>query len=250
MLKRVIPILLLKDDELVKSTNFSNHKYIGDIINAVKIFNELEVDEIIVMDITASEKKVINYELITEIANECFMPLSYGGNIDSLEKIEKILKIGVEKVCINSHSRNYNFVSSAVKKFGSSTVSICVDYKKINDKSIVFFSNGKEKSNFFIEDHIQKLNNLKVGEIIIQNIEKDGTYNDYDIKTLKKIKNLVNNPIVIAGGCENISSIKKGFSNGANACAAGSLFVYYTKNKGILINYPDKKEFEKHGIVR
>lgn len=251
MLKRIIPILLLQNGELVKSVKFSNHKYIGDIINAVKIFNELEVDELLIMDITASNRESdIDYELISKIADECFMPVTYAGNINSIEKIEKILKIGVEKICINSYSKNYNFVSDVVNKFGTSTISICIDYKTINNKSLVFFSNGKLKSNLTVIDHVKSLVNRNVGEIIIQNINKDGTYEGYDISMLKEIRNIVKNPIVIAGGCEDISSLEEGFSNGANACAAGSLFVYYTNNKGILINYPDKEEFESYKILR
>lgn len=251
MLNRVIPLLLLKNNELVKSVKFSNHKYIGDIINAVKIYNELEVDEILLMDISDPKKKLEpDYNLISEIATECFMPVTYAGNINSLIKIERILKIGIEKVCVNSYSIDYDFVLEAVKKFGSSTISICIDYKDINDRLSVFISNGKVKTDITLENHILKLNEINVGEIIIQNIEKDGTYENYDFKTLKKVKKLIHNPIVIAGGCKNISSIKKGFDFGANGCAAGSLFVYYTAKKGILINYPDSEEFKKYGVLR
>lgn len=247
MLKRIIPILLLKDNELVKSIKFKNHKYIGDIINSVKIFNELEVDELLILDISASLKSNdINYNLLNEIASECFMPVTYGGNVDSIEKIEKILKLGIEKININSNSIDYNFISKAVEKFGTSTISVGVDYLGDN----VYISNGKIKTNHNVINHILELSKLNVGEIIIQNIAKDGTYEGYDLKLLKKITSRISNPIVIAGGCTNLESIFNGFSNGANACAAGSLFVYYTNTKGILINYPDEDEFKNNNIER
>ena len=252
MIKRIIPILLLKDRELVKSIKFRDHRYIGDIINVVKIYNELEVDEILLMDITNSNSKSeINYKLISQIATEGFMPLTYGGNVNSINKIEKLIKIGVEKVCINTASKDYDFVKKAVEKYGSSTISICVDYKyNKENEPIIYFSNGKIKSKYNVINHISALTKLNVGEIILQNIEKDGTYNDYDFSLLNKIKKIVKNPLVLAGGCKDISSIKKGFDNGANACAAGSLFIYYSNIKGILINYPDKEELENFEIFR
>jgi len=251
MLKRIIPILLLKNGELVKSVQFMNHNYIGDVINAVKIYNELEVDELMLMNITSSKTNFdIDYNLLNQIATECFMPLSYAGNINSLEKIETLIKVGIEKVCINSASQNYSFVSEAVKKFGTSTISICIDYKYLNNEPIVFFSNGKEKSNLTAFQHINSLKEENVGEIILQNIDKDGTYTNYDIELLKKVRNKIQNPIIIAGGCKDINSLKEAFVNGANACAAGSLFVYYTDKRGILINYPDNEEMDKIGIER
>lgn len=249
MLKRIIPILLLKNDELVKSIAFNNHSYIGDIINAVKIFNELEADELFIMDTSASDNG-INYSLLEEISSECFMPLSYAGNIDSIEKIEKLIHLGVEKICINSASIDYEFLQKAVRQFGSSTISICVDYKYVNNKAIVHFSNGKIESDLTVMDHLININKLNVGEIIIQNIIRDGTYSEYDYVLLKEVSDKFQNPIVIAGGCHDQHSIKQGFDNGAAACAAGSLFVYYTNKKGILINYPDSSELNEIGIFR
>ncbi|MDG1841313.1 MAG: HisA/HisF-related TIM barrel protein [Crocinitomicaceae bacterium] len=249
MLKRVIPILLLKNDELVKSIQFKKHKYIGDIINAVKIYNELEVDEIIIMDISASNSN-INYNLLHQIATECFMPLSYAGNVNSLEKIEQLIKIGIEKVCINTASQNYSFIDNAVKKFGTSTISICIDYKYINNKPIVFFNNGILNSGYTVFEHIQEINKLNVGEISLQNITNDGMYNGYDLQLLENVRKKVNNPIIIAAGCRDKNNIKDAFTAGANACAAGSLFVYYTKSKGILINYLDKDEMAEIELIK
>ena len=190
MLKRIIPILLLKNGDLVKSIKFKNHKYIGDILNAVKIFNELEVDEIFIADISASKEiKNIDYNLLKNILNECFMPITYAGNINSKEQIENLIKIGIEKICINSASNNHVFISNAIKYFGTSTISICIDYKYIDGKPIVFFSNASIKSNLTVHEHITNLNHLNVGEIILQNIDNDGTYSGYDIELLEKIRN-------------------------------------------------------------
>ena len=252
MIKRIIPILLIKGNGLYKSIKFRNHRYIGDIINAIKIYNELEVDEILLMDISNSNSKSeVNYKLISQVASECFMPLTYGGNVNSTEKIEKLIKIGVEKVCINSASKDYDFIREAVEKYGTSTISVCIDYKYNKDnKPKIYFSHGKIKADLKLTEHLIKLNKLDVGEIILQNIDKDGTYNDYDFSLLNKINKIIKNPLVIAGGCNDINSIKKGFDNGANACAAGSLFIYYSNIKGILINYPDNEEFKNHGIIR
>ena len=249
MLKRIVPILLLKKGELVKSTEFRDHRYIGDIINAVKIFNELEADELFVMD-TSSAEIGIDYTLLEEIASECFMPLCYAGNIDSINKIEKLIQLGIEKVCINSASINHPFITQAVEKFGTSTISICVDYKYTNGKPIVYFGNGKIQSKLTVIEHLMNMKELNVGEITIQNISNDGTYCDYDYDLLKQVSTKLDNPIVVAGGCKNLNSIKHGFDCGASACAAGSLFVYYTNTRGILINYPDSDELAQINIVR
>lgn len=251
MLKRVIPILTLKNKELVKSIQFNNHKYIGDIINAVKIYNELEVDELLIFDISASINSTgIDYKYLQNITSECFVPMTYGGNIDTFEKIENLIKIGIEKVCINTASQDKEFIADAVKIFGTSTICVCVDYKYMSGIPIVFFKNGTVKADINAVQHILDLNHLQVGEIIIQNIDRDGKYIGYDIDLLKTIKNKVNNPIIIAGGCKDKFDIKDALKSGANACAAGSLFVYYTSAKGILINYLDQDDFNEIGIER
>jgi len=167
-----------------------------------------------------------------------------------VSKIEKLLKIGIEKVCINTHSQDLNFVTEAVKKFGSSTISICIDYKYINDEPIVFYENGRKNSKQNAIEIISKLSQIEVGEIILQNIDKDGTYSGYDRSLLEMLRPLIKNPIIIAGGCTDIKDIKTVLNLGANACAAGSLFVYYTNSKGILINYLDDDDFIEINIKR
>lgn len=243
MLKRVFPILLLENDELIKTVQFGKPTYIGDIINAVKIFNELEVDEIFILDKSAKTNG-INYSFLQDIVTEAFMPVTYSGNIDNLEKIEKVLCLGIEKVAICGALRDLNFINAAVKKFGTSTIAACIDYRIENDQRIVYINNGKTTTGESLETIIESLQSIGIGELILQCIDKDGTYSGYDQEVFSRLSK-VKNPIVIAGGCKDFSDIKSAFQNGASACAVGSLFVYYTDTRGILINYLAKEELEQ-----
>jgi cyclase len=180
--------------------------------------------------------------MIQEFANESFSPVSYGGGISKLEQIEELLRIGIEKTIICSSAVNYDFVSSAVKTFGSSTISVCLDYKIINSIRTICIANGRRNTNIDAISFFENLSNLNVGEIIIQSIDNDGTYNGYDLSFLRDISAKCKNPIVISGGCRDLMDIKNAFECGASGAAAGSLFVYYTSLKGILINYPTQEE--------
>jgi cyclase len=246
-MKRVIPILLVDNGELIKTVKFKSSTYIGDLLNSVKIYNELEVDEICVLDKSAS-KNGINFELISQFVNECFSPVSYGGGIKKLVEIEKILKLGVEKIVLQSKLMDYTFVEEAIKTFGSSTIVACIDYRIINGERIIF--NKGISSKLKVEDIISKLNKIEIGEIMLQCIDKDGTYEGYDVEFIKKIIKDIKNPIVVAGGCSGLNDIKIAFDGGIAAAAAGSLFVYYTKAKGILINYPTTEEYNTVKIER
>jgi cyclase len=245
-MKRVIPILLIENGELIKTVNFNNPTYIGDLLNSVKIYNELEVDELCVLDKSAG-KNGINYELIKQFVNECFSPVSYGGGISELDEIGKILKIGIEKVVIRSKLLDFNFLENAVKIYGGSTIVACVDYLNIKGQRIVL---NKENKKILVKDLLSKLNEIGVGEIILQSIDLDGSYLGYDLEFISEVVNIVNNPIVVAGGCRNLIDIKNSFDIGVSGAAAGSLFVYYTNTRGILINYPTNKEFEIAEIKR
>lgn len=248
MLNRIIPILLLKDEELVKSKSFHSYTYIGDILNSVKIYNELEADELCIFDISSSSNG-INYDLLSQIATECFMPVTYGGNITSCQEIEKILRLGIEKVSINTALSDLKFVSSAVDQFGQSTIVACVDYIIENGTALRTDPVSQDKSELveFLEEIVTEAN---IGEVILQNKELDGSYAGYDLSTITKVKDNVHCPIVVAGGCSGLNDIKSAFQAGCSGAAAGSLFVYYTDAKGILINYPDSSELEEHNITR
>ena len=242
---RVIPVLTLQNEKLVKTIRFKNPTYIGDPINAVKIFNEKEVDEIVILDITASkEKREPNYVKIEEIASEAFMPFAYGGGITNIYQIEKLFKLGIEKVVLNSIlETNMSLVKEAAKIFGSQSVVASVDIKKnIFGKEQAYKISGTTKINLPLIEYIQQLENAGVGELFINSIDRDGTYQGYDLALIKQIYSLVNLPIVACGGAASVDSFLPAIQNGASAIAAGSMFVYTGSTRGILINYPKQEE--------
>jgi cyclase len=249
MLKRIIPILLVNNQELIKTINFKSPTYIGDLLNSIKIYNELQVDELCVLDKSARQNG-INFNLLKELANESFFPLSYGGGIKDLHSIEKLLRLGVEKIVLCTEAFDFEFVQSAISNFGNSTITICIDYKKMNNERIVFINNGSKNMHIEISNFIDKLVQINVGEIIIQSIDNDGTYAGYDIDLLKSLTSKYSNPFVIAGGCKNLKDIYEAFKFNASGAASGSLFVYYTNTKGILVNYPTNDELIENGILR
>lgn len=242
---RIIPVLTLQNEKLVKTIRFKNPTYIGDPINAVKIFNEKEVDEIVILDITATkEKREPNYAKIEEIASEAFMPFAYGGGITSLDQIEKLFKLGIEKVVLNSIlETNINLVTEAAKIFGSQSIIASIDVKKnIFGKTHAYKISGTAKIEASVLDYVKQLEQAGVGEFFINSIDKDGTYSGYDIELIKSISNQVNTPIVACGGASSIDSFLPAIQHGASAVAAGSMFVYTGSTRGILINYPKQED--------
>jgi cyclase len=243
---RIIPVLLLKDRVLVKSIGFKNHKYIGDPINAVRIFNDLKADELVFLDIQASKKnRLISLDFVRDVGEEARMPFAVGGGIKSLGDIRAILRAGAEKVVLNtSAGHNPDFVKKASDAFGSSTVVVCIDVKKKILKSQRTWTFGGSKSTGF--DPVafaQLMEKNGAGELIIQSIDRDGTMAGYDIDLIRSVSTSVSVPVVALGGAGEIEHLKEAFQNGhANALAAGSLFVYKGKRRGVLINYPDKSE--------
>jgi len=243
MLKvRIIPCLLLKGRGLVKTVKFGDPKYIGDPINAVKIFNDKEVDELIFLDIGATlEGRSPPVKLISEIAGECFMPLSYGGGLKDLDDIKAIFNLGVEKVIINSYAvDNPHFINEASKLYGSQSIVVAVDVKKRSkDKYEVFSRGGRKKTGLDPVEHAKKMERLGAGEIFLNSIDRDGTKEGYDIELIKRITEAVSIPVIVCGGAGKIEdfvdAVKKG---GASAVAAGSLFVFHGKYRAVLISYP------------
>ncbi|MBN1251713.1 MAG: imidazole glycerol phosphate synthase subunit HisF [Bacteroidales bacterium] len=243
---RVIPVLLLKNGGLVKTIKFKKPNYIGDPINAVKIFNEKEVDELVFLDIEATKlHNEPNYKIIEEIASECFMPLAYGGGIKNIDQIKKIFNIGVEKIIINSVGyKNPDLITKAANIFGNQSIVVSVDVKKdFFGKYRCFSNSGKTKVRQNMHDYLKMLENRGAGELILTSIEKEGTFGGYDIDLLKKVSHAVNIPVVANGGAKNIDDfINAVINGGASAVAAGSMFVYKSTNKGVLINYPSQNE--------
>ena len=248
MLKnRVIPILLLKDGKLVKTVNFENPQYVGDPINVIHIFNKKEVDELIIIDISASKNKIEpNFNLIKDIASECFMPLTYGGGIKSINHVEKILSMGVEKVSIQSAAiENPEFITHLSKLFGSQSVIVSLDIKKnwLGEPKCYYASkNSILKKNLHI--FIKELVDLGAGELLINNVDKDGTLSGPDLKLIKQITDLVKVPIISCGGISSLDDIKSIVDAGANAVGVGSFFIYYGPHRAVLITYPSYHQLE------
>jgi len=245
---RIIPVLLLKDLALVKSIGFKNFKYIGDPINAVKIFNDLKADELVFLDITASkENRLISLDFVKDVGEEANMPFAVGGGIRSIEDIRKIISAGAEKVVINSYAaENPDFIKEASDTFGSSTIVVCIDVKKKLFGGLQTWTlNGSKSTKFSPIDFAKLMQEKGAGEIIIQSIERDGTMEGYDLELIKSISESVSIPVVALGGAGKLIHLEEGYQKGfANGLAAGSLFVYQGSKRGVLINYPGKKEIK------
>ena len=243
---RIIPVLLLKDLALVKSVRFKNHKYIGDPINAVRIFNDLKADELVFLDIEASKNnRLISLDFVRNVGEGAFIPFSVGGGIRSIENIKAILAAGAEKVVINTHAGlDPGFVKEASDAFGSSTIVVCIDVKKKlfkGDRAWVM--NGNRSTEFTPLEFAQLMESNGAGELIVQSIEKDGTMGGYDVELVRSISTAVNIPVIALGGAGKKEDLVDAYQNGAaNGLAAGSLFVYQDNRRGVLINYPEKKE--------
>ncbi|MFN7312670.1 MAG: AglZ/HisF2 family acetamidino modification protein [Bacteroidota bacterium] len=244
---RVIPVLLLKNKGLVKTIKFDKSKYIGDPINAVKIFNDKEVDEIVVLDIEASKQnRKPNFELIKSIAEECFMPLGYGGGISELDDIKKLFALGVEKVIINNAALNDpKLITEAAKIFGDQSIVVCVDVTKNFWGKYLPFNHTKQKGiDKDILLYINEIISAGAGEIILNSVDLDGTMNGYDIKLIEKIANQISVPLVVCGGAGSLNDLKKAYQAGASGLAAGSIFVYHGPHKAVLINYPSQSQLK------
>lgn len=246
MLKpRIIPTLLLKDGGLVKTTKFDHPRYIGDPINAVKIFNEKEADELILIDIDASQMgKEPDYRLIERIANECRMPLSVGGGIKTLDQANRILGFGVEKILISSLLiENPNMISEMVGYLGSQSVVVCLDLKKtlLTKKYEFCIHNGKNKTGKYLDEVLNLATTLGAGEIVLNSIDLDGTMTGFDIDLIQYVKKRISVPLTVLGGAGSLDHLKDVISHvGVIGVAAGSLFIYKGKLKAVLINYPDR----------
>lgn len=245
--KRVIPVLMLRNGALVKTFRFKDEKYVGDPMNAVKIFNEKKCNELMVLDIDASKKNTEpNYELIEKIAAECFMPVSYGGGIKNIEQIKKILRCGIEKVLINTSAiSDLKLITEASNLFGSSAVIAGIDVKKklLLGEKVFQHSTGKtiDKSP---EEWAAKLAEAGAGEILLNDVDRDGMQTGYNLTLLKKIAARVHVPVIICGGASNVADLKAAVEAGASAVAAGSLFVFNGPHKAVLISYLNEEEMK------
>ena len=245
---RIIPCLLLKDDSLVKTVNFKNPVYIGDPVNTARIFNELEVDELVFLDIAATNNnRNPDFKILSELANECFMPLAYGGGINTFEDAKKIFKIGIEKIIINSAAfTNPTIITELAAHFGNQAIVASIDVKRNMFGNYNVFSNsGKKKQKLNPVAWAQKLEQLGAGEILLTAIHQEGTWNGFDIDLLEKVSNAVNIPVIANGGAASINDIGKAVKQGcASAVSLGSMVVYQNKGMGVLVNFPNKTDLD------
>lgn len=244
---RIIPTLLLKGQGLVKTVKFSNPTYIGDPMVAAKIFNEREVDEIIILDIEASKnKKGPQFDLLSELATECFMPLCYGGGISTFEQAEKLFKLGIEKVCLNTAVlKDPQLIKKISDHFGAQAVVVSIDVKKnFFGRYGCYFTSGMLSSSWTPLALAQEVEKLGAGEILINSIDRDGTMTGYDLALITEITKNVSVPVIACGGAAVLEDFKSAIDNGASAAAAGSYFVFRGKHKAVLISYPDASQLK------
>jgi imidazole glycerol-phosphate synthase subunit HisF len=245
---RIIPCLLLKNLGLVKTINFKEPRYIGDPMNAVKIFNDFEADELVFLDIHASkDERTLPLDFVKKVSEEAFMPFAVGGGIKSVEEVKEILSSGAEKVVINSHAiENPEFVRKVSDVVGRQSVIVSIDVKKEEGIYKVYTHNGTKDSGKNPVSIVREMEKMGAGEILINSIDKDGTMEGYDLTLIKSVSEAVSIPVVAAGGAGDLGDLKKAIDvGGASAASAGSIFVYNGKSRGILINYPDKSEIEE-----
>lgn len=248
---RIIPVLLVDDRDLLKTVKFDNRTYLGDPVNAVKIFNRKGIDELAILDIGATKNsKEPDFELLRDIASEAFMPLACGGGITSLEQIRELLAIGYEKVVLNSSLiTRPELLKNAAELFGSQSIVASIDAVKKGRSYKCAIRSGSELIDIAPVELAGKAESLGAGEIIINAIDRDGTMEGYDIELVREVVDSVGIPVTAVGGAGGISDLKKVLQDGhAHAAAAGSMFVYYGRLKAVLITAPSERELINAGI--
>lgn len=238
---RIIPVLLLDRGGLYKTIKFKNPIYIGDPINAVKLFNEKEADELILLDYRASaENKAIDHTKIAEIAGEAFMPMAYGGGIRSFEDAKKVFDDGYEKVVLNSILfEDLTVVKKIAEVYGTQAIVASVDIaKNIFGKYKVYSHSGTKSTSKDPLEWTKMLASVGVGEILINNIDRDGTWMGYDLPLVSKIANEIKIPVIVCGGAGSLDDFSKAIEANASAVAAASMFVFQKKGMGVLISFP------------
>lgn len=245
-LKRIIPCLLYDGSGLVKTVKFKNPSYIGDPINAIKIFNEKEVDELILIDIMASkQKRKPNFDKIADMASEAFMPFAYGGGVKTYEDFARLYKLGVEKVVVNSLiQENPELIKQVIEQYGAQAVVACIDFKRPLFGAKAPYSHIGHKIKYDLTGYANYLtSDLEVGELMINSVDKDGTWEGYDVEVIKELLDTVEIPVIACGGCGSIEDLKTVlYTTNVSAAAIGSMAVYSKKGMGVLINFPKREQ--------
>ena len=249
LVARVMPCLLLRNAALVKTIQFKNPSYVGDPINAIRIYNEKEVDELVFLDITRTvESKRPQLKLLAEIASECFMPVAYGGGISLMEDVEAIFSCGIEKVVINSHAiADPSFVTRVADRYGSQAVVVSMDVKRsLFGKYEVYSHGGRKATGLDPVQHAARMEKAGAGELLLTSIDRDGTGKGFDLDLVKRVTRATRIPVVASGGAGSVadcgSAVKEG---GASAVALGSMAVYHGRNRAVLINFPSREELDR-----
>lgn len=248
LLKRLIPIVLLKDESLVKTFKFNSFTYVGDPANTLSIFNDLLVDELIILDISAvKSNNPPNFKILKQIAEECFMPLTYGGGIVNLEQAKQVFDLGFEKIAINTKAlANPKLIGDLSAYFGNQSIIGSIDVKKNLFKKQRVVSHGATKfTNWNPVDWAIELEKLGVGEILLTSVDREGTWNGMDINLISQISNNISVPLIAHGGAGSFSHIQEAFKLGnASAVGLGSMVTFQKKGKGVLVNFPTKSDIE------
>jgi len=249
-LPRIIPLLLLKGPGLVKTTRFKDPVYLGDPCNTVRIFNEKGVDELVVLDIGCREAGGgIQFEVIADLLSEAFMPLAYGGGIDTVEDAERLFKLGIEKVVLRSGAvAQPGLISRIARNFGTQAVVVCMDVRTtlFGKRRLLFHGSPRDGIACDVADFARKLEDLGAGELILQAVDRDGTMAGYDLELIRAVAEAVDIPVVACGGAGSLADLRAAVATGgASAAAAGSLFVFQGRRRAVLITYPEVEEISQ-----
>lgn len=244
---RIIPVLLLSDGGLVKTVKFGKRRYVGDPINAVRIFNDKEVDELILLDIDATaEQRPPNFAHVQEILSEAFMPVGYGGGVRSMADVERLFKLGVEKVVMNSVLADTpQLLADASNAFGSQSVVASIDVRKdLLGRHRAYTHGGKRRLPGDLRDHVKRCEELGAGEIALNSIDRDGTRTGLDLELIRSVSTALSIPVLAVGGAGTVDHLLDALHHGASAVGAGSMFVFIGVHQAVLINYVERSAFD------
>ncbi len=245
---RVIPVLLLRDGGLVKTVKFKDPVYLGDPINIIRIFNDKEVDELVLLDIDATlERRGPPFELLRQVTDECFMPLAYGGGVRTIQDVERLVALGIEKVAINTYAvERPSFVREAADSVGSSSVVVAMDVKRsMLGRYEVVTQSGRKSTGLDPVRFAREMEQQGAGELLVTSVDRDGTMQGYDIELMRRISDAVGVPIIALGGASSVAHLAAAIRDGgASAAAAGSMFVFQGRHRAVLINTPSPVELK------